>query len=250
MEKSTLYLKWTLFAVVLGVIGVFVLPILVTMAINATILIILGLLGLSVWFLLPAICEWLAQASMYLWSKAITGDPISRLRRDLKKNGEDIQEMEKDIAGMTSGIEQTKGIIQQNKSKVDPEVLEAWNADLESLIQARNETMLVRDSEIKEYKRFETIISKAEADVEVSKSLAKTAGLFDFAKKNGSRSMGSKVALAEVQKRMSDSRGRMQAVLSRAKVSPAAPVQTLSAPTTANVVDVDVKAYSTVGRSN
>lgn len=252
MDNQTRNLKWGLVAVALAVIGYVAIPILLTMALSLVAIGMCGIALLAMWFTLPGLCEWLAQFSMWLWTSAIRSNPVARMHRDLKAQAQDIDELEKNTAKCTAGIDATQRSIEDGRKIMDPVVVARWENDLKGLIVLRDSVLQVIRDEHKQYKVFEGLIKQAEAEVAIAKSMAKTVGLLSFAKKNGINSQGSKISFDEVAKRMSESRGRMQIALNRIQtgtventheiVTPAAPLGITQQ--AANVVDTPYRSYS------
>lgn len=248
MDKNTLYLKWGLVGTAAMAIAYFIIPILLTMALSAVVITLCGLLLLSVWFALPAICEWLAQGSMWLWESAIRTNPLVRMRRDLESDAKDINDMDESIAKQQAGIEKTRDTIDKGRKVMDAADIQRWEEDLNELAQMRVESVEVRGFMEQTYRQNEMAIKKAEAEWEIAKTMSNAAGMFDFSKKNGMKSQGSKVALEAIAQRRSESRARMQAAMSRVKreagdrnaergiVTPAAPLGITQQ--ASNVIDI------------
>ncbi len=222
------------------------------MVISTVVIVFCGLLLLAVWFALPAICEWLAQGSMWLWRAAIQSNPAIRMRRDLASDAKDISDFEKNIAQQSSGIQQTKDAISKGRKIMDAESIARWEENLNDLSEMKKESENVLKFMQDTYRENEIAVRQAEAEWEIAKTMAKAAGFFDFSKKNGMKSEGTKIAMEAIARRRIEAHSRMQQALSRVKreagdraaergiVTPAAPLGITQQ--AANVIDVPFRA--------
>lgn len=210
--------KYAIIAAIVGLGGWFVAPILTTIALNLINLAILafGLFGL--YLLIPAIAEFLASLAWKLWEMAIRQDPITRLKRDLHAHSEEIEDTEKGIAEANAGYEKLRGMVKQNKALLSAEALQQAEDDLEELKNLITDMINVRDNEIRKHSEFERTIVQAEAQYAMGQAFKTAFGSFKL-NGRGPRALGSKVALDEVQKSLSESRGRLAMVVSRSRAA-------------------------------
>jgi len=250
MEKNVAILKWALFAGGVAGLMYWLIPFLIAAAFATFAVVTAGLLLVAVWFFFPAICEWFAQASMLMWEKAVRAAPIQRLRRDLQGLGGEIQQVEQSIGASTAAVSDAKDTIRSNKTNMDPDQLAAWEESVVLMEEALQEMRDVRDEMVVKYQKFEVVIMKAETDEKIGSAIAKANKSFTFGKKVGVESTGSKVALDEIQRKLSESRATMQTMLSRKKPKqPPTSAPTLAAPSTPFTVDAVVKEVVPASKS-
>lgn len=209
------YLKVGVFAGLLGAAGYFILPILVTMAINMVTLALSGVLLLALWIFLPAISEVLSQSAYRLWEIAIKTDPIARLKRDLKAHADQIKNMEERIVEASAQTKLIQDMIREQAGILTEFELAEWKAQVESLKYAGAEMIKLRDDELRKHEDFKRQVAKAEANMRIGKAISSALNVFSFDKKDGAGSAGARVALDEVQKQLAESQAKLQVILTR-----------------------------------
>lgn len=212
-NKQTL--KWVLAGGMALVLAFFALPILATMVWNAvSIAVGAGVLA-GLWFFLPALAEWVATGSYWLWSQAIKGDPTGKLRRELKAHGEDIEKLEKVIAEVIASKTRLEADLKAQRQFFDAAEILDWQENIQEIGVAVTELRSFRDTQREEYAAFELLIKKLEAHDKMGKAYGKAADAISAAGKVGIKSDGTKLATNQIEDKLAESRARMAMMLSR-----------------------------------
>ena len=215
MEEKISTLKWAFGAGIAAVIAFFTLPVLASMAINLVTIAMSGVVLMGLWILLPAISELLAQLGYRLWEMAIRGDPIAKLKRELKAHSDQISNTEKRISESSAQVTQLENLLREERRTLSQEDIDQWVAQISMLKQACAELISLRDQSVKEHQDFERDVSKAEAQYKIGKAFKSAMGSFTFNQKAGRDGEGAKVAINEVQKQLAESQAKLSVVLSR-----------------------------------
>lgn len=214
MDKVT-NLKWVFGVLLAGAVGFYALPILASMALNLVTIAISGVFLMGLWFFLPAISEAMAQLSYMAWEMAIRGDPITKLKRELKAHSEQIADTEKRIAESNAQVMQLVNMLKGYRNTLPQEEVTEWEQQIEVLRAAVGELLSLRDQSIKDHTEFERMVSKAEAQYKIGKAFKGALKAFTFDAKAGKEAAGARVAIDEVQKQLAESQSKLQVVLSR-----------------------------------
>ena len=208
-------LKWGLLAGIVVIGGWFVAPIITTIAWNLTsMLVALGALY-AAWLLLPAFCEALAQVSYRLWEMSIRADPIARAQRDLEASATNIDTIESRISEANAQYKQAQGIFKQQRAQLSAEKAAEFEESLEALRQMGEGLVQLRDQAITEHQEFGRDVERAKVELSVGNAIAKASSTFSFAKKQGGRSSGARIALEESRCRFSQGQAQLALTLSR-----------------------------------
>lgn len=211
--------KWALFgAVILGG-GLFVLPILLKIAIDAITLAIIGIALLAIWFTLPGICEAFAQIGWRLYEFAIRADPISKLKRQLGEFDQQIERTEKHISEASASHQELKNTLKKERAHLDDAEVSEFEEQIALLDHAGKEMIEMRNMAITERDQFAREIRAAEAKFRIGNAMKSALSAMSMAKKAGKDGMGSQIALDEVQKRLAQSQARLNTMLTRPKGS-------------------------------
>ena len=212
---KTRNLKWVIGIAIAGIVGFYALPILASMALNMVTIALSGLFLFSLWIFLPAISELMAQLSYRLWEMAIRGDPIAKLKRELKDHANQIANTEKRIAESSAQVLQLKNLLKDSRSTLSEDEIQEWAGQIGMLELAGKELIALRDQSLKDHADFERDISKAEAQYKIGKAFKSAMGAFTFNQKSGKEAEGAKIAINEVQKQLAESQAKLNVVLSR-----------------------------------
>lgn len=245
IEKVKGTTKWSLTTIVVAVIAFVAvssyLELLIRLAKNWVTLIGLGIVIMGLLYCIPAICEFLANLGWDLFEGEIRRSPVARLKRDVKAFREDIDRMETNIASANSQFLTLEGLLKKQRKVLAPDELQDWETQLDELRLAGDELIRLRDQNLNELREFERTVEKAEAQYNLGNAFNSALKSFKVAQGSGPGSEGSKIALDEVSKRLSESRSRLQVVLSRpmhlTKIGGSAPAALSSA--TGTTIEAD-----------
>lgn len=216
-EKVT---KWGLVGIA-GALGIFFLgPILIKMAIDAITLAILGIIGLTLFYLIPDIAEFLASFGWRLFETAIRVDPISRLKRDLVAHKKQIDGLETNISQANAQYLQLKKLLKDQRAMLTADEIAMWEEQIAILGNAGNELIELRNDELRKHDEFCREVDKAEAQYKLGNAFNSALKSFKLAQSAGPNSTGTKIALDEVSKRLAESQSKLTLVLTRPKLIP------------------------------
>lgn len=207
--------KWILIAAVLAAGGALVVPWLLKLAFDLLTLAILGVVGLALWFTLPALCEFLASAGWRLWEQAIRQDPITKMKREFLAYGQQIDGIDRDTASAMARRDQLVGAVQEAKESLSPEDVGQYKADLASIDQMIQEMVQIRAGELTKYRKFERDIKRAEAQYAIGHAFKQALGSFRLVSRGAPTSFGTQVAFDEVQRQLTESRANLSLILGR-----------------------------------
>lgn len=211
--------KWAIFgAVILGG-GLFVLPILLKIAIDAITLAIIGVALLAIWFTLPGICEAFAQAGWRLYEFAVRADPISKLKRQLNEFDQQIERTEKHISDASASHQELRNTLKKERDHLTEDEISDFVEQISMLDHAGKEMIEMRNQAIRERDQFAREIRAAEAKFRIGNAMKSALSAMSLAKKAGKEGMGAQIALDEVQKRLAQSQARLNTMLTRPKGS-------------------------------
>lgn len=208
-------LKLAIGIAIAGVVAFYALPILASMALNLVTIALCGVFFMALWVFLPAISELFAQLSYRVWEMAIRGDPIAKLKRELRNHSDQITNTENRIAESNAQVMQLDNLLKEQRSVLSAEDLEEWTAQIAMLKEAGKEMLSLRDQSIRDHEVFEREVKKAEAQYKIGKAFKSAMGAFTFNDKSGKEAEGAKVAINEVQKQLSEAQSKLNIVLSR-----------------------------------
>lgn len=209
--------KWAIFgAAILGG-GIFVLPILLKIAIDAITLAIIGVALLAIWFTLPGICEAFAQMGWRLYEFAVRADPISKLKRQLNEFDQQIERTEKHISDASASHQELRNTLKKERDHLTEDEISDFIEQISMLDHAGKEMIEMRNQAIRERDQFAREIRAAEAKFRIGNAMKSALSAMSLAKKAGKEGMGAQIALDEVQKRLAQSQARLNTMLTRPK---------------------------------
>lgn len=214
-DKTKLYLKWGIVAGLLGIGLFFALPILATMVWNAVSVAVGALALVGLWFFLPAIAEWMAQGSYWVWEKAIRGNPVGKLWRELAEFDKEINSLELNIANAITSKVNMESMLKQQRSVFDPDEIMEWQNNIDATAADIEWVKNQRDELRVEYRAMERDCKKAEAHWQLALAQGKVADALDKAGKITGGTAGARVAVQEIQNRLAQSRARLEVIKSR-----------------------------------
>lgn len=215
MNDTPKTLKWGFTAIIALVVAYFVVPILASLAWSLVSLLVAGIAFVGLAMFLPALGEWAGQGSYWLWSKAIKTNPVVKLWRELKKFGEEIEDLEENIANVAAEEQNVKAELSKQRNVLDADEILQWNEDIGSIAEGRMFLMQQRDELRVLYKDMERDVRKNEANWKIGNALNKAAGAVNKAGKIASGTDGGRVAMDAIQDRLSQGRARLAVIKSR-----------------------------------
>jgi chromosome segregation ATPase len=176
---------------------------------------LLGVLGMGIFYLLPAVAEALALLGVRAWEMVIRADPVARLKKDVAAHQQQIQALEERIADADVAVADLERTLGDAKGKLGQGRMANWQAQLDLVSRAGKELVILRDEEIRKHEDFKLVVQQAEAEHKLGAAFRKAMAAFAFAQKSGPESLGSGVALDEVHTQLARSQARIAVVLSR-----------------------------------
>jgi hypothetical protein len=209
-EKQKRYAKWGITAILAGLLGVFVLPIAVTIAWNLVSLAAAGVILLALWFLLPAVAEGLATLGYKAKELVWKSDPIAKLWRDLFDFGKEIEELNTNIEEVATEEFEFDSELKANRDILGPERMLDWNERLSEIRESKNFLIEQREELRVVYKESERDVRINEVEWKLGKAYNKAANAVNKANGIASGTQGGKVAMATIQHNLSQGRARLQ----------------------------------------
>jgi hypothetical protein len=207
-------LKWGIGGLLAVVLAFFALPIIATMVWNA-VSIVAGLAVLGVMYLaLPAAAEWCAQGSYWLYSKAISTNPVTKLWRDFKEFLEEIEKVQENINLVATEEEAAKAELARNKSLFDAAEIMGYQEDIDQITEAKCFLMDERDRLKTDAEQMRKDIKKNEAHWKMGNALVRASKAVDKASGIAVGTEGGKIAISTIQNRLAEGRARLNVLRS------------------------------------
>lgn len=217
MKSNIGFTKWMLVALSLAAGYVFFWESIVAFAVGTAKLALVAVFGTVLMFTYPALCEFLASLGWRLWQKAIEGDPIARLERDLEASAAEIDQYEKSVARANSAIDTAKKTIARQTGTVDASDLVLYEEQVKSLEDGRDQLIAQRDEMVLAYQRFEKALAQYRGKYEISNAFKGALEAFRFNKKTGGKSEGARIAFEAIDRDLTQSHEALKLVMSRPK---------------------------------
>lgn len=214
MTDTPKALKWGIGGLLLAVLAFFALPIIATMVWNA-VSIVAGLAVLGVLYLaLPALAEWVAQGSYWLYSKAISTNPVTKLWRDFKDFLEEIDKVQENINLVATEEEAAKAELNRNRSLFDAAEIMGYQEDIDQITEAKMFLMTERDRLKTDAEQMRKDIKKNEAHWKMGNALVRASKAVDKASGIAVGTEGGKIAISTIQNRLAEGRARLNVLRS------------------------------------
>lgn len=215
MNDTPKWLKWAILAAVALPVAYFAIPIAATMVWGA-IQIVVGLMILAgLGIAAPALAEWAAQGSYWLYAKAIKGDPIAKLWREFKDFLNEIETVQENINHVAQAEENLKIQLDQNKANFDQAEILDYQDKIGEVTDAKMFLMEERDRLKADAEQMKKDIKKNEAHWKMGNSLVEAAKAVDRASGITSGTEGGRIALETIQQRLAEGRGRLSVLKSQ-----------------------------------
>jgi hypothetical protein len=216
-QSKERFTKWLLLAGAVAVGGHYVIPWLLTLTLHLITLGLLGMIGIALWWTLPALCEAFSLLGWRLWALAIRTDPISRLKKDLLAHAKQLDILEERIAQAHAEVMHLETLIQDSRNTLTESEVAEWAQKLDVLHQAGKELIALRDDEVRKHQDFALTVKKAEIYNRFGQTFTSALKLFSFVRPTGPDSVGAHLALDEVRRQLAASQARLHLVLTRPK---------------------------------
>lgn len=215
MNDTPKWLKWAILAAVAAPVAYFAIPIAAAM-VWGTVQIVVGLMILAgLVIAAPALAEWAAQGSYWLYAKAIKGDPIAKLWREFKDFLDEIETVQENINLVAQEEENLKIQLDQNKTNFDQAEILDYQDKIGEVTDAKMFLMEERDRLKLDAEQMKKDIKKNEAHWKMGNALVKAAKAVDKAAGISAGTEGGRIALETIQARLAEGRGRLNVLKSQ-----------------------------------
>lgn len=216
-QNKTRLLKYAILAAMVGVGAIYLVPIVLQMVLDIVAIILLSIIGLALVLLLPAIAEWLSLWAIRLWATAIKTDPIARLWKDVREHDKSVEALETQIAEAQAEIDSLEQQLEEATNVLPPEDLVAYRAQISELHESEDEMVRVHEDEVKNNQEFKLMVKRAETEYKLGNAFARAFAVVTN-RKEGPKSLGSRLALEEVRSRLANSQARLKLTMNRARI--------------------------------
>jgi hypothetical protein len=215
VNNTPKWLKWAILGGVVLAAGPFVIPTLVAM-VWGTVQIVVGLMiaaGLCI--AAPALAEWAAQGSYWLYANAIKTNPVVKLWREFKEFLEEIDKVQENINVIATEEESAKAELRKNREHFDAHEILEYEEQIGQIVEAKLFMMEERDRLKADAEQMRKDIKKNEAHWKMGNALVKAAKAVDKATGIAAGSDGGRIAIDTIQNRLAEGRARMNVLRSQ-----------------------------------